>query len=515
MTHSLVQQITVIMRAVLKKAVFGATPHHRRKNPAQLNQASGQDSSTPLRLREATTPVMRLSRPAILSLCCLACLLIAGMTLVALKPPRAIDPAHRTELIPAAKTNRAQGFESLPDSYDKIMPAVSSVPKLGPPLPGDLGPALLKARQTGHAPSVAAYATASQTINQTRQHRDRRYSGTSHDRLSSSRGADTSTTAAHAPILFDLEEGNKVSQQLSPSVTGAHLSARRTGIADLISPEDSALLEALTQNAAPRDANDTPVSSLPQKAMPSGAGYMSAALQEDVQGSPDMSGEYVSSTANLVDTNVEEALAQPPTGDDIGQRSTQLYRIMAGTLIPASLITGIQSDLPGMIVAQVTENVFDTVTGQHLMIPHGAKLIGSYDSKIGAAQERVRLIWHRLIRPDGTSLDLVDMPGTDTQGLAGIADQVDWHTQRLAKGALLATILQSGAQIASDRNESTLARAVREGLQGTVDQTAKRVIDKQIDVPPTITIRPGAEIRVIVTRDLSMDEYAFTAEGTP
>ena len=107
------------------------------------------------------------------------------------------------------------------------------------------------------------------------------------------------------------------------------------------------------------------------------------------------------------------------------------YQLMAGTVIPASLITGLNSDLPGQVIAQVTENVYDTATGRFLLVPQGARVIGTYDSQVDFGQERALVVWQRIIVPDGSSIVIDNLPATDTAGYAGLADQVDFHTWRL------------------------------------------------------------------------------------
>jgi hypothetical protein len=113
---------------------------------------------------------------------------------------------------------------------------------------------------------------------------------------------------------------------------------------------------------------------------------------------------------------------------------------MAGTIVAASLVTGINSDLPGTVIAQVTEAVYGTVTGRHLLIPQGARLIGAYDSVVAFGQERALVVWRRIVMPDGSSVVIKNMPATDTAGYAGLEDEVDFHTWRLIKGIVLSTL---------------------------------------------------------------------------
>ena len=124
------------------------------------------------------------------------------------------------------------------------------------------------------------------------------------------------------------------------------------------------------------------------------------------------------------------------------------YQLMAGTVIAASLVTGLNSDLPGFVIAQVTEHVYDTVSGRHLLIPQGSRLVGKYDNIVAFGQERALVVWQRIILPDGSSIVIDNLPATDTGGYAGLADEVDLHTWKLLKGVALATVLGVGSELA-------------------------------------------------------------------
>lgn len=184
--------------------------------------------------------------------------------------------------------------------------------------------------------------------------------------------------------------------------------------------------------------------------------------------------------------------------------------LLAGTLIAASLLTGINSDLPGQILANVTENVFDTISGTVLLIPQGSRLIGRYDSQVAYGQRRVMLIWTRLIRPDGSSLVLGDLPGVDAGGEAGLEDRVDWHWSQLFKGAALASLIGVGAELASPGRDDGSGRVIiagRQSLEETVNQVGQQITRKNLDIKPTLTIRPGFPVRVIVGKDLPIEPY--------
>ena len=177
------------------------------------------------------------------------------------------------------------------------------------------------------------------------------------------------------------------------------------------------------------------------------------------------------------------------------------YILQAGAVIPAALITGIRSDLPGQITAQVTENVYDSPTGSLLLIPQGTRIIGQYDDGVTFGQRRVLLVWTRLILPGGRSIVLERLPGADASGYAGLEDGVDYHWWDLMKSAGLSTLLAVGTELATS-DEDRLLRAIRDGAQDTINQAGQQIVQRQLQVAPTLTIRPGFPVRVIVTRDL-------------
>ena len=183
------------------------------------------------------------------------------------------------------------------------------------------------------------------------------------------------------------------------------------------------------------------------------------------------------------------------------------YQVMAGSIIAASLVTGLNSDLPGAVVAQVTENVYDSVTGRTLLIPQGARLIGTYDSVIAFGQSRALLVWRRIVMPDGLSIQIDNLPATDTAGYAGLEDEVDFHTWRLIKGVMLSTLLGVGTELSLGGEESDLVRALRESTQQNANRAGQRITERNLNIQPTITVRPGWPLRVIVHRDLVLRPY--------
>ncbi|MCR5857381.1 TrbI/VirB10 family protein [Mesorhizobium sp. J428] len=182
------------------------------------------------------------------------------------------------------------------------------------------------------------------------------------------------------------------------------------------------------------------------------------------------------------------------------------YVLQAGSVIPAALITGIRSDLPGQITAQVTQHIYDSPTGSMLLIPQGTRIIGEYSNDVGFGQRRVLLVWNRLIFPNGRSIVLERQSGADTQGYAGLEDGVDYHWWDIAKAAALSTLLGVGTELAADDNDRLIS-AIRGGAQDTINDAGQQIVQRQLQIRPTLTIRPGFPVRVIVTRDLVLEPY--------
>jgi type IV secretory pathway VirB10-like protein len=186
------------------------------------------------------------------------------------------------------------------------------------------------------------------------------------------------------------------------------------------------------------------------------------------------------------------------------------YEIKAGTVLPAVLITAINSDLPGPVIAQVREHVYDTVTGDHLLVPQGSRLIAQYDRMVAWGQERVLVCWNRLILPNGDSIDLQCMPAADLQGAAGLADEVNEHWWRILKGAAVATLLSAGtAYVAGDTTSynPTVGQVTARSAAGEIGQVGAQITRTNLSIQPTITVRPGFSVNVIVTKDMIVPPY--------
>jgi type IV secretory pathway VirB10-like protein len=392
--------------------------------PSDEAQASAQAA---FRLRTEPPRVTRLSRKVLAALAGIAAAGVGGALIVALQTRHPPKPTEALDITGARAT--AEALAGAPKDY-------SQIPKLGPPLPGDLGRPILSASGRGvdAAPPPnggPSPATSDPTADRARQARD----------------------AARASHLFASSGPAGVVAGTSPAAPSPVL-----GLPAVASGEPA--------------ATTTPTGQAAKRAFLAGA-------------------------ASTATTMASGHLARPISP----------YVLQAGAVIPAALITGLRSDLPGQITAQVTQNVYDSPTGRLLLIPQGARLIGEYDSDIAFGQERALLVWTRLILPGGASISLDREPGADPQGFAGLQDRVEQHWSRIARAALVSTLLGVGAELGAG-DDSELVRALRRGTQDTLNQTGQAVVRRELDVQPTLTIRPGHPVRVIVTRDLILEPPA-------
>lgn len=251
------------------------------------------------------------------------------------------------------------------------------------------------------------------------------------------------------------------------------------------------LVSSVTQ-AASSGASTIPSSQASQSAQP-------ASNEAFTQNGQDRKLAFVNATPDHTTTSPDRVAAP-----------VSAYVVQAGNIIPASLITGIRSDLPGEITAQVTENVYDSPTGRFLLVPQGTRLIGIYDSQVASGQSRVLLVWTRLIMPNGRSIVLERQPGADAAGYSGLEDQVDNHWGALFKAALLSTLLGVGSELGSTTGAGSngdVITALRRGSSDSLNQTGQKVVQQNLNVQPTLTVRPGFPVRVIVNRDLVLEPY--------
>lgn len=390
-----------------------------------------------LSIRAKPKPVRRFNRRALIAVVGCVGLFVLSAAAIAFRDDDGNDQGPPQELYKTNRNNLPDQITAMPADYSDVNP------KLGPPLPGDLGPAFL-----GKPSSVE-------------QPRDNpfRYQGTPSQVSAQPAPVDA---ALGAPLFFVQHDNNGV----SPVVT------------------------ATAQPFTPSLDN---FNALPFPATPQASGQSQGIADPNRQ---DRKEAFVS---REVDTEIYNPnRLQTPVSP---------YQVMAGTIIPASLVTGLNSDLPGQVIAQVTQNVYDTTTGQHLLIPQGSRLIGQYDSVIAFGQSRALVTWRRIIRPDGTSLVIENLPGTDLSGFAGLKDRVDNHTLRLFGAAILSTVLSVGSELGRDSNEDDLVQAIRDGGQRTFNQAGQRIVNRQLNVQPTIKVRPGWRLNVIVNKDLILEPF--------
>lgn len=388
----------------------------------------GGDIRAGLRLRPDAPRVTRLSRRVLIGLGGVSSIAILGALVWALESSRR-GGQPPTELYSTENRQPADGLAGLPRDY-------TGIPKLGPPLPGDLGRPILRAQEEGK-PVVPPNVQAPRADPEEQR------------RLAE-------IESARVARLFTESRG------VRPTDTPA---ATRAGTVDLAT--------GLT---------------VPTEPPPLDAGA--------AQNMQDRKLAFVNAAAD-----------RRTVSPDWVQEKASPYVVQAGTVIPAALITGIKSDLPGQITAQVTSHVYDSPTGTHLLIPQGARLIGQYDSQVAFGQSRVLLVWNRIVMPDGTSIVLERLQGSDAQGYSGLEDEVDYHWGQLFRAALLSTLLGVGTEIGSSNGEDEIAKAIRESGQDTASDVGRQIVRRQLNIQPTLMIRPGFPVRVIVRRDLVMKPY--------
>jgi type IV secretion system protein TrbI len=395
-----------------------------------------------IELRVRPRPVRRINRKVLLGGTALLSLVLFGAVLVALDPPDFRGGQQVQELYNTDRKPVADGLAELPSSYDAI-------PKLGPPLPGDIGDALHK--------------------------------------------VDT-----NAPP--ELPIGDKPFQ---PDPEADIARADRIRLARLAQQgRESKLFYSVATASKAGDVSEVEGAVAPTPPPFAAPGQLDA-LQG--QGQP---------TLQTAQDKKLAFLNAKPDGSITNEHSLQKpispFTLMAGSIIPASLVTGLNSDLPGFVIGQVTENVYDTVTGRHLLVPQGTKIVGKYDSVVAFGQKRALVIWQRLIRPDGSSLVIDNLPATDEGGYAGLEDKVDYHTWQLLKGIALATLLGVGTEVSISNSENDIISAIRQSAQENTNQAGQQFVQRQLDVQPTLTVRPGLPLRIIVHKDLVLDSYPQT-----
>ncbi|WP_241126962.1 TrbI/VirB10 family protein [Novosphingobium terrae] len=392
-------------------------------------------------LRGKPRRAVRFRREVIIGMVAAATMIVGGVTWFALSPSMPhINVAASDDTANGAKPN-SEVLANAPKNYGDA--------KLGPPLPGDLGPAILAHQQgTTTVAMSSPPPQADQTLAAEHQRR-----------------SEEARAARESGVMVQIVGGDKTGQGVA-TVTPASASG----------------------------AGADPAQAQPTARM---------ALDPDHDpGQQQRKADFVSNLDTKGDIN-PHALTEP----------TSPYTLSAGTVISASLITGINSDLPGLVSAQVTQNAYDSATGRYLLLPQGSRLIGSYDSVVAYGQKRALLVWQRIILPDGSSVRIDNVPASDASGFAGLADKVDFHSWQLIKGVVLSSLLGVSTQLSFGSNESDLLRAIRESTQQSAGRAGDQIVTRALNVQPTITVRPGWPLRVVVHKDIVMRPWG--QQGRP
>jgi type IV secretion system protein VirB10 len=274
--------------------------------------------------------------------------------------------------------------------------------------------------------------------------------------------------------------------------------------------------EMLAQIANLRRQIDANASSDPSAAYQAQlANIRSGGLGGGGMGGPDSSGMQLLQASASTSRNDVSQFANNGQGDrwkldqDM-QAPRSRFEVRAGGVIPGVMISGVNSDLPGQIMGQVSQDVYDTATGKQLLIPQGTRLVGTYNSNVAYGQSAVLIAWQRLVFPDGKALDISAMPGADMAGYAGFRDQVNNHYVRIFASALLMSGVTAAASYATDRNSNTgttfsqptASSELSQALGQQLGQVTAQMIAKNLNIAPTIEIRPGYRFNIIVVKDL-------------
>lgn len=374
-----------------------------------------------LAIRAKPARAIRFRRGVIVAIAALGSVSLMAVAWIALKPRVFSTVADRQELSEPSNRPSADALNGLPSTY-------GSVPRLGPPLPGDLGRPILESQRR----------MATET----------------------GPGGDPSSQLAAQ------EQERRLAELKAARESGVLVQARAAASAPAVTDPAGAPTPAPTPSAGPALDPDRDPNAQGRKA------------------------QFVGTLDKAGDINPHALTAAPSP-----------YLLSAGSVISASLITGLRSDLPGLVTAQVTSQVFDSPTGRILLIPQGSRLIGSYDSVVAFGQKRALIVWQRIMLPDGSSLRIDNVPATDVSGYAGLQDKVDFHTWALLKGVALSTLLGVGSQL-TVTGESDLVQAIRESTQQNVSRAGDQLTSRNLNIQPTITVRPGSTVRLVVHKDL-------------
>ncbi len=401
-----------------------------------LAPQAGKVAPEAVALRAQPRAVTRLNRRTLAMLTGGLSVAVLGATIWSLQPHR--RAGEQTELYNVDRVSKSEGLDGLPSDYSKL----PKVPELGPPLPGDLGPAIVKSQQ----PVTPTYAPPGHDPEDARR-----------------KEADA---AAASSVFFRSGNQGKAAASATAQVAAAGPTSGLAGFDPLA------------------------------------AGPASTAAQPSdptvVQNRQDQKEAFLKGGSTETRNSGDLQMPSSP------------YQVMAGTVVSGALVTGIKSNLPGDVIATVTEPVYDTATGKFLLIPQGSRILGKYNSQVSYGQSRVQVVWNRVILPDTSSLKLDNLAGTDSAGYSGLEDGVDWHWGRIFAGAALTTLLGVGAELAAPENRQDGNRIViagRDSAQDSINQVGQEITRRNMNIQPTLTERPGLPVRIIVNRDLVLRPY--------
>ena len=413
--------------------------------PDLATPQAGKVAPEAVTLRAQPQPVTRLNRRTLAILAGGLSVAVLGALMWSLQPQRR-GAGESTELYNVDRVSRSEGLERLPTDYSQLPPALPpEMPELGPPLPGDLGPAIVNAQQQ--------------------------------------------PTVGYAPPGHDPAEAERLARLKEAEEAAASSVFFRTGTQGAVPVAQSQVAAApgFSANAAFDPMAAGPASTAAQPADPT-----------TVQNRQEQKEAFLQGASTETRNSGNLTLPASP------------YQVMAGTVIAGALVTGIKSDLPGDVIATVTEPVYDTATGKFLLIPQGSRILGRYNSQVSYGQSRVQVVWNRIILPDTSSLTLDNLVGTDPAGYAGLEDDVDYHWGRIFAGAALTTLLGVGAELAAPENRQDGDRIIiagRDSAQDSINQVGQEMTRRNMNIQPTLTSRPGLPVRIIVARDLTLRPY--------
>lgn len=374
-------------------------------------------------LRGRPRPVVRFRRGLIIGLTGGVAAILVALSWIALEPQTFRHTVVTGDTGEPAGSGTPEALASAPKNY-------GDVPRLGPPLPGDLGrPIIEHQRRLDGTEGAIGLVSADRNASLALAERER--------------ADDARTAARSSPLIVQLAERARAPEEAAVKIQGP---------------------------------TETP-------AISPDADGISASQRHKI--------DFARSSDGTLDPHAVRLPMSP-------------WMLAAGTVIPASLITGLNSDLPGLVLAQVTQNVRDSATGRTILVPQGARLLGKYDSVVAYGQQRALIIWSRILFPDGSSIEIDKVPAVDASGYAGIADRVDAHTWRLIKGIGLSTLLGVGTQLSLGGSEGDLVRAIRESAQQSAAHAGDQLVSRDLDIQPTITARPGWPVRAILNKDLAL-----------